>query len=83
MLWFQPGGLERVVAVLHHAFGLQQVQHGVGAVGAVVGVDQEVIDPDGAVIGQPLQDERALVLHRGHDCGAPARHRGPGCGFGF
>jgi len=46
---------------------LQAEGDGVGAVGAVVGVNQEIIIADGAVIRDPFQHERRLVLHRRDD----------------
>ena len=58
--------------MLHDALGLQQVQHRIGAVGAVIGVDEEIVKPDGAVIGDPFQNERAFILHRRHDDPAAA-----------
>ena len=41
----------------------QPVQHGVRPVVAIVGKDQEIGDPAGPVMRQPLQKERALVTH--------------------
>jgi hypothetical protein len=41
----------------------------IGAVGAIVGVDQDVGEAHGEVMGDPFQKERRLVLHHrhGHD----------------
>ena len=43
---------------------LQPVEHQIGAVAAVVGKHQNVGEADGAVMGQPFQQEGRLVLHR-------------------
>ena len=66
---------ERVVAVLDDPAGLKRVQQRVGAVGAIVGIDEEIVHPDGAVIGDPFKDEGAFVLHRGDDAGPPGMGR--------
>ena len=75
VLRFHVHAAERIVAVLDQPLGLQQVQHRVGAIAAIVGIDQEIIDPDGAVIGQPFQHERPFVLHGGDDGDTPAGRR--------
>ena len=66
---------ERVVAVLDDPAGLKRVQQRVGAVGAIVRIDEEIVHPDGAVIGDPFKDEGAFVLHRGDDAGPPGMGR--------
>ena len=53
--------------MLHHAFGLQQIKHIIGAVAAIIGIDQKVINSNGLVIGNPFKDERAFVFHRCHN----------------
>ena len=40
---------------------LQPVQHGIGAVVAIVGKDKKICDPAGPVMCQPLQQERAFI----------------------
>ena len=45
------------------AKGLQSVQHGVGAITALIGKDQHIGEPHGAVMRKPLDQKRALVLH--------------------
>ena len=70
---------------------VQPVEQAVAAVGAVVGEDDDVGHADGAVPGQPFQDEGAFVLHAGHDQRArvgqgprarPVPRMGRGCGRG-
>ncbi len=43
------------------------IPDGVSAVFAIVCVDEELIEPDGQVIGRPFKDERTFVLHGCHD----------------
>jgi hypothetical protein len=45
------------------AKGLQSVQHGVGAITAIIGKDQHIGEPNSAVMRKPLDQKRALVLH--------------------
>ena len=56
-----------VVAVLENAHVLQAPQNGIGAVAAIIGVDQEVIEAHGAVIGDPFDDIGRFVFHAGDD----------------
>lgn len=55
MLGLQPGGAVGVRPVLHQSLAVKTRQQPVGAVCAIVGVDQNVVDADGAVMGQPLR----------------------------
>ena len=66
----------------HDAHFLQPVEHPVGAVRAVVAEDQEMIEADGAVMGDPFQQIGALVADDRHDEPAgpavPRRHHRDG-----
>ena len=52
-----------VAAVVGEAEFFQPYQHVVGAVRAVVGIDHEIGEADGEVMGDPFDDVRPLVLH--------------------
>ena len=41
---------------------LQPVQHGIGAITALIGKSQHIGEPHGAVMRKPLDQKRALVL---------------------
>ena len=56
-----------VVAMLQQSHLLHPVQDLGGAIGAVVGIDQEIVDPNGAMIGDPFRDIGGLVLHAADD----------------
>ena len=72
MLWLElAAGHEGVDAMLHKPLFLQQVQHRIGAIRAIIGVDQEILHPDRAMVSQPFQNEGAFVLHRGDNRRAP------------
>ena len=60
----------------------ESVQDLAGRIVAIVRVDQEMRHPDAKVIGHPIQDERAFVLHRGHDDHVVQRSGYPGFGDG-
>ena len=61
-LGFDPFG-DDIGAVVAKAQFLEPDQHLVGAVGAVVGIDEDIGEPHGKVMGKPFQKERRLVLH--------------------
>ena len=46
---------------------LQTIKHLGRAVFAVVGVDQEIVEPDGPVVGDPFEDIGRLVFHAAHN----------------
>ena len=50
-----------VADVFNHAHFLQPVEHRIGAVLTVVGIDQEIRDPAGAVMGHPFEKKGCLV----------------------
>ena len=60
--------------MLHQSFFLQKVKECIRTIGTIVGIDQKPINPDRTVIGQPFQDKRPFVLHRGDDGHAPWGH---------
>ncbi len=48
---------------------VEAVEQGVGAVGAIIGADDDMIKADGAVEGGPFHQERTFVAHAGGDGG--------------
>jgi hypothetical protein len=70
-----PGGLgreaaERLVAdVVDKAERGEALHQVVGAVVAIVGADEDMVEPDDAVKGDPFEREDALVPHACHDGG--------------
>ena len=70
----------RVRAVSAEAHGVQPVEHRVGAVAAVVGIDPDGIEADQPVIGEPFQKAGAFVLHHGEDRGLGHRSQASGRG---
>lgn len=50
--------------MLHKALGLQQIKHRVGAVTAVIGVDQKIGKADRPMIGESFQNIGPLIFHR-------------------
>ncbi len=56
---------DRMVDVMHHARRVQRVEQLGGAVVAVVRHREDRVEADGAVIADPFQQERRLVLDRG------------------
>ena len=64
--------LKGIVAVLNDAFFLQQVQHRVGPIGAIVGIDNKVVKPDRPMKSEPFKDKGAFVFHGRHDGTSPA-----------
>ncbi len=67
-LRFDPFG-DDIGAVVAEPQFLEPHQHLVGAVGTVVGVDEDVGEAHGKVMGEPFHQEGCFVLHHrdGHD----------------
>ena len=62
---FVGAAFEHLVAFMDDQPDLgQTIQQQVGPVFTIVGIDQEVRKPDGAVIGKPFEQVRAFVFDR-------------------
>ena len=59
--------IPRIVAAGHMPQFGQPIKHVIGIVSAVIGINKEMIDPDGFVVCDPFQNEWGLILHRSHD----------------
>ena len=60
------------------AAGGKDVEQAVGAIGAVIGADDDRAEADAAVIGQPFDDMDAFVAHAGHQRDGGVIGRPPG-----
>ena len=60
------------------ATGGKGIEQAVGAIGAVIGADEDRAEADGAVIGQPFDDMDAFVAHAGHERDGGGHSKAPG-----